>query len=43
MLESFAFPEEYQSKIEALSAYVADVAMEDVIESASQLINELQP
>jgi len=43
LLESFAFPEEYQSKIEALSAYVADVAMEDVIESASQLINELQP
>ena len=43
LLEGFAFPDEYQGKIEELSAYVADVAMEDVIEIATKLINELQP
>jgi len=41
-LEGYAFPEEYQSKVEELSAYVADVAMEEVITIAGQLIEDLQ-
>lgn len=41
-LEGFAFPEEYQNRIEELSAYVADVAMEEIMEIASQLITDLQ-
>ncbi|MBQ2901489.1 MAG: response regulator [Agathobacter sp.] len=41
-LEGFAFPEECQSRVEELSAYVADVAMEDVMNLADALIAELQ-
>lgn len=41
-LEGFAFPESCQEKVETLSAYVADVAMEDVMNLADELINELQ-
>lgn len=42
LLEGYAFPEEYQNKIEELSAYVADVAMEEVMDIASELIDALQ-
>ena len=42
VLEGFAFPEEYQKKVEDLSAYVADVAMEDVMRLADELIENLQ-
>jgi len=41
-LEGFAFPEDCQSKVETLSAYVADVAMEDVMNLADELIAELK-
>ena len=41
-LEGYAFPEHCQGMVEDLSAYVADVAMEDVIKLAGQLIVELQ-
>ena len=41
-IESYAFPEGYQSRIEELSAYVVDVAMEEVIDIASQLVIDLQ-
>lgn len=41
-LEGFAFPEGCQSKVEELSAYVADVAMEDVMNLADELIAELR-
>ncbi len=42
VIESYAFPEECGSKIEELSILVADVAMEEVIVIANQLINDLQ-
>ncbi len=41
-LEGFAFPEELQQKVEELSAFVADVAMEDVMNLADELAKELQ-
>ena len=41
-LESYAFPEEYQEQIEELSAYVADVAMEEIMIQTEQLINLLK-
>ncbi len=41
-LEGFAFPESCQSKVEELSAFVADVAMEDVMNLAEELVSELQ-
>lgn len=41
-LEGFEFPEELEQKIEELSAYVADVAMEDVMNLATELIKVLQ-
>ncbi len=41
-LEGFAFPEYCQGKVEELSAFVADVAMEDVMNLADELIKELQ-
>ena len=41
-IESFAFPDGYQSRIEELSAYVVDVAMEEVIDLAGQLIIDLE-
>ena len=41
-IESYAFPESYREKIEALSAYVADVAMEEVIQLAGELMEALQ-
>ena len=40
-LEGYAFPEANQSKVEDLSAFVADVAMEDVIRLAEELIQEI--
>lgn len=41
-LEGFVFSEKHQKKIEELSAYVADVAMEDVMRLADALIAELE-
>ena len=41
-LEGFAFPEELQKKVEDLSAYVADVAMEEVMHLADELIENLK-
>lgn len=41
-LEGFVFPEELRGKIEELSAFVADVAMEDVMNLANELVKELQ-
>ena len=41
-LEGFAFPAECQQKVESLSAFVADVAMEDVMNLADELIAELK-
>jgi len=41
-LEGFAFPEGCQSRVEELSAYVADVAMEDVMNLTDALIAELR-
>ena len=40
-LEGFVFPEELQKKVENLSAFVADVAMEDVMRLAEELIQEI--
>ena len=41
-LEGFAFPIDHIEKVEALSAFVADVAMEDVMNLADELITELK-
>jgi len=41
-LEGYVFPEGCQSKVETLSAFVADVAMEDVMHLSDELIAELQ-
>ncbi len=41
-LEGFLFPEKLQDKLEELSAFVADVAMEDVMNLADELVNELK-
>ena len=41
-LEGYVFPEEGRSMVECLSAYVADVAMEEVMELAESLIHKLQ-
>ena len=41
-LEGFAFPEECREKVDELSAFVADVAMEDVMNLADMLIAELK-
>ncbi len=41
-LEGFAFPDELQKKVDNLSAYVADVAMEDVMNLADELIEEIK-
>ncbi len=41
-LETYVFPQDCQSKVESLSAYVADVAMEEVMEICGQLISELE-
>ena len=40
-IEGYAFPESCQKKVEELSAYVADVAMEEVINLTGWLIEEL--
>ena len=40
-LEGYMFPEECQNKVEDLSAFVADVAMEDVMRLADELIQEI--
>ena len=40
-LEGYVFPEDCQEKIETLSAYVADVCMEEVISLADELITIL--
>ena len=40
-LEGFEFPEELQSRVEELSAFVADVAMEDVMRLADELVSKL--
>ncbi len=41
-LEGYAFPEDCRSKVEQLSAFVADVAMEEVMELTENLIQQLQ-
>ncbi len=41
-LETYAFPEELQPKLEELSAYVADVAMEDVMRITEEMSAKLQ-
>ena len=41
-LEGYVFPEECRTKVEQLSAFVADVAMEDVMNLADELIQNLQ-
>ena len=41
-LEGYAFPEDCRLKVEQLSAFVADVAMEDVMELTDCLIQQLQ-
>ena len=41
-IEGYAFPDGYQEKILELSAYVADVAMEDVMKLSEELIAELK-
>jgi len=41
-LEGFMFDEKLQVKIDQLSALVTDIAMEDVIHLAEELINELK-
>jgi hypothetical protein len=41
-LESFAFPETMQGKVEELSAYVADVAMQEVMDLVDVLVEELR-
>lgn len=41
-LEGFAFPERCRTKVEELSAYVADVAMEDVMRLAEELMTDLK-
>ncbi|MBE5888539.1 MAG: response regulator [Lachnospiraceae bacterium] len=40
-LEGYVFPETCQSRVEDLSAFVADVAMEDVMRLADELIHEI--
>ena len=41
-LEGYAFPENCRTKVEQLSAFVADVAMEDVMRLTEELIQQLQ-
>ena len=41
-LEGYAFPEDCRLKVEQLSAFVADVAMEEVMELTDDLIRQLQ-
>lgn len=41
-IEGFAFPEHCRAKVEKLSAFVADVAMEDVMHLADELIAVLK-
>lgn len=40
-LEGYVFPEDCKAKIEDLSAYVADVAMEDIMRLADEIIQEI--
>ena len=41
-IESYVFPENFHGRIEELSAYVADVAMEEVMNLTEQLVGELK-
>ena len=41
-LEEFVFPEQYQKQIEELSVFVADVAMEEVMHLADELITKME-
>jgi len=41
-IEGYAFPEELVSRIEELSAYVADVAMEEILSLTEVIIEELK-
>ena len=41
-IESYAFPEQYQGQIEELGAYVADVAMEEIMTQTELMINDLK-
>jgi CheY-like chemotaxis protein/HPt (histidine-containing phosphotransfer) domain-containing protein len=42
LLETYAFPEDMQDKVTELSAYVADVAMEDVMRLTEELAREMR-
>ena len=41
-IEGYVVPDEYQDKIDTLSAFVADVAMEDVMKLADELIADIK-
>jgi len=41
-IESYVFPEDCQGMVESLSAFVADVAMEEIMELTETLIEELK-
>ncbi len=41
-IEGYAFPEQYQGQIEELSAYVADVAMEEIMIQTELMIKSLK-
>ena len=41
-IEGLAFPEQFQKQIEELDAYVADVAMEEIITLSERMIEELK-
>ena len=41
-IEGYAFPEDCHKQVEALSAYVADVAMAEVMELSQQMIDVLK-
>ena len=41
-IEGYAFPDTLVSKVEALGAYVADVAMEEILNLTEQMIEKLK-
>lgn len=42
VIEGYAFPEVFVEKVQELSAYVADVAMEEIMSLTEQMIEELK-
>ena len=41
-LEEYQFPEKMETMLEELRAYVADVAMEEIMATAEKMINMLE-